>query len=171
VRAALIGLGANLPSIFGPPERSILAAADALSDRLREPVCLSGLWRSAPIPASDQPWFVNAVARAETALGPEAVLHMLQDIERAFGRDPGAPRNAARTLDLDLLALGDMVCAAAPILPHPRMDARAFVLHPLAEVAPDWTHPVTGRSVGALIAALPPQHIARVEVPPRDASA
>lgn len=166
MRTALIGLGANLPGPGGNSlERSILDAADALSDRLCVPVRLSGLWRSAPIPPSDQPWFCNAVARAETSLEPEALLHMLQDIERAFGRDPGAPRNAARTLDLDLLALGDVVRAEDPILPHPRMAVRAFVLRPLADVAPDWTDPRTGRNIGALISALPPQHIERMEVP------
>jgi 2-amino-4-hydroxy-6-hydroxymethyldihydropteridine diphosphokinase len=118
-------------------------------------VGLSRLWDSAPVPASDQPRFVNAVLRAEGAPDPAALLAALHGIEARFGRVRGE-RNAARTLDLDLLDLNGLIRAApAPVLPHPRLGQRAFVLAPLAEVAPGWRHPVTGETVEALLAALP----------------
>lgn len=116
---------------------------------------LSRLWDSAPVPASDQPRFVNAVLRAEGEPDPAALLAALHRIEARFGRVRGE-RNAARTLDLDLLDLNGLVRASPPpVLPHPRLAQRAFVLAPLAEVAPGWRHPVTGETVQALLAALP----------------
>lgn len=154
----LVGLGGNLDSPrYGPPRRTLEAALARLdADGIRV-VGRSRFWRSAPVPASDQPWFVNAVAAVETALAPRPLLDALLGLERAFGRRRTVP-NAARVLDLDLLAYGGRVSApgAIPALPHPRLAERAFVLHPLADVAPDWRHPVTGKSVAALIAALPP---------------
>ena len=90
---------------------------------------------------------------------PAVLLAHLLEIETACGRERGAP-NAARTLDLDIIALGDLVRHSPdPILPHPRADLRAFVLAPLADVAPDWVHPVLGLTAAALLAALPPQEI------------
>jgi 2-amino-4-hydroxy-6-hydroxymethyldihydropteridine diphosphokinase len=85
---------------------------------------------------------------------------MLMEVEAAFGRRRGRP-NDARTLDLDLIAIDGIVRSSPdPVLPHPRAHLRAFVLAPLAEVAPDWVHPVTGLTASALLAALPPQDIA-----------
>jgi 2-amino-4-hydroxy-6-hydroxymethyldihydropteridine diphosphokinase len=99
---------------------------------------------------------VNGVACLEGDIAPAALLARLQAIEVAEGRRRGAP-NAARTLDLDIIAMGDLVRAAPdPILPHPRAHLRLFVLVPLAEVAPGWIHPVLDRPVEALIAGLPP---------------
>ena len=91
-----------------------------------------------------------------TALSPHALLALLHDVERAFGRVRGAP-NAARTLDLDLLAYDDTVLAEPDglALPHPRMLERAFVLQPLAEIAPEWRHPVAQASAAELAARLP----------------
>jgi 2-amino-4-hydroxy-6-hydroxymethyldihydropteridine diphosphokinase len=120
-------------------------------------------YRSAPVPPSDQPWYTNGVARIDTDLGPAALLALMLRVEERFGRrrGGGGPRFAARVLDLDLLAYGDRVSGGAggeagPILPHPRLHERAFVLLPLAEVAPAWRHPASGRSVAELIRALPP---------------
>ncbi len=104
---------------------------------------------------SDQPWFVNAVAAVETQLSAADLLALLHRIEDEFGRVRSV-LNAPRLIDLDLLAFGRVVSAqGAPILPHPRMDQRAFVLRPLVEIAPAWRHPVTGLGLTALIKALP----------------
>ena len=92
-------------------------------------------------------------------IDPAVLLDRLMAVETACGRQRSTP-NAARTLDLDIIAIGDLVRAAPdPILPHPRAHLRAFVLAPLADVAPDWVHPVLGRTAAALLADLPPQEI------------
>jgi 2-amino-4-hydroxy-6-hydroxymethyldihydropteridine diphosphokinase len=158
----LIGLGANLPSRAGPPAATIEAALRTLEDSGVAIVARSRLYRSAPVPASDQPWYVNAVAAIETELSPRDLLAALHRIENSFGRER-REKNGARTLDLDLLAYHDLASPGgdgAPILPHPRMHRRAFVLRPLAEIAPRWRHPTVGGSVAELIAALPPDQIA-----------
>ena len=154
----LIGLGANLPSErFGGPRQTLEAALAELERRGVKVLRRSRWYESAPVPRSDQPWYVNGVAAVETALGPEALLAVLHDVEHDFGRVRGA-RNAARAVDLDLLAYGDLVRAGpeAPLLPHPRAAERAFVLLPLAEIAPGWRLPGRGETVEALAARLPP---------------
>ncbi|MCM0019537.1 MAG: 2-amino-4-hydroxy-6-hydroxymethyldihydropteridine diphosphokinase [Tagaea sp.] len=157
----LIGLGANLPGAFGAPAEAIEAALAALDRAPCRLVARSRLYESPPWPQpSDQPWYVNAVARIETALAPEALLDRLHAIEREFGRERGA-RNAARTLDLDLLDFDGIARAGAPTLPHPRLTERAFVLRPLRDVAPDWRHPADGRTLPQLLAALPPDTVCR----------
>ena len=159
----LVGLGANLPSpAHGRPRDTLLAALVQMERRGLRLGGRSRWYESAPVPESDQPWFVNGVVEIFTALDPAALLELLHAVERDFGRFRGEP-NAPRTLDLDLIAYGDMVRdRAPPILPHPRMAARAFVLLPLREVAPDWRHPVTGRSVEEMIRALPPNQAIRL---------
>lgn len=156
---AYVALGANLPGPHGPPEAGIRAAAEMLHAQVGPVRTVSSLWRGPPWPQpSDQPWYVNAVAWCDTALTPAEVLAALKAIEAAFGRDPGAKRNAARPMDLDLIDHGGAVLGPQGlVLPHPRMAVRGFVLRPLAEVAPDWTHPVSGASVAELIAALAPE--------------
>lgn len=155
----LIGVGANLPSAAGSPRRTCEAALAYLG-RLGIVVTGRSSWyESAPLPASDQPWFVNAVARVETSLSPSGVLAALHLTESAFGRMRTAP-NAARTLDLDLLDYRSQIRAAeAPLLPHPRMHERAFVMFPLRELAPDWCHPILGETAAGLAAKLPNQGI------------
>ena len=114
-------------------------------------------YESAPVPLSDQPWYVNGVAEVETELGPERLLALLHEVEAAFGR-VRREANAPRTLDLDLIAYGALVRGEEgppPVLPHPRMAGRAFVLLPLTEILPGWRHPVLGRSAAELAAALP----------------
>jgi 2-amino-4-hydroxy-6-hydroxymethyldihydropteridine diphosphokinase len=152
----LIGLGANLPSSAGPPESTILAALAALESHDVHIVARSRLYVSEPVPPSDQPLFVNAVAIVTTTLTPERLLARLHEIEASFGR-VRRERNEARTLDLDLLDFNALVrdSGVAPVLPHPRLDRRAFVLAPLADIAPEWHHPVSGRDAAELLAGLP----------------
>ena len=134
---------------------------------------LSRWYQTEPIPPSGQPLYVNAVAHLAVAArfaepDPAGLLAWLQEIEARAGR-VRAERNAARTLDLDIIGMGangQMVRAAPdPVLPHPRAHLRAFVLRPLIDVAPDWVHPTLGRSAHQLLAALPPQAIAPLRTP------
>ncbi len=119
-------------------------------------------YESAPVPASGQPWFVNGVAAVETELSAADLLALLHRIEADFGRERRV-RDEARVLDLDLLAYGDRVSAPGetPVLPHPRMAERAFVLLPLAEMAPGWRHPVSRLSAAEMAGQLPPDQVAR----------
>jgi len=119
-------------------------------------------YESAPVPASDQPWYVNGVVRVATALSPQEVLASLHAIEAELGRQR-VERNEARSIDLDIIAFGNMILngPTPPIVPHPRMVDRAFVLLPLADLAPDWRHPATGERISALIARLPRDQVTR----------
>ncbi len=163
-----IGLGTNLPLANQRSGTEILTdALAALVQRGLNVRAVSGFYRSEPVPVSDQNWYINAAAEFDTSLDPEGVLRVLHEVETAFGRTRTRP-NAARTLDLDLLAFGDLVRPAAgppPQVPHPRMQGRAFVLLPLADIAPGWCHPVTGASLSVLINRLPDgQRIEPLEV-------
>ena len=157
-----IGLGANLPHpTYGAPVDTLKAALADLGAREVEIQGLSPWYRSAPVPASDQPWYLNAVARIATNLPADRLLAVLHEVEEAFGRVRSAP-NAARRIDLDLLDFRGGITSGGPgkaTLPHPRMTARAFVMRPLADLAPAWRHPVTGTSIAALVAALPADQI------------
>lgn len=160
----LIALGANLPSRFGSPEETLEAAKAELVRRGVVVLRASSVWLTAPVPVSDQPWYRNAVVAVETALEPLALLAALKEIERDFGRSDTA-RNAARVIDLDILACGDLqVDEENCVIPHPRLQERAFVLYPLREVAEGWIHPVSGVSVAAMIEDLPAgQEIEKLE--------
>jgi 2-amino-4-hydroxy-6-hydroxymethyldihydropteridine diphosphokinase len=153
-----VGVGGNLSSPrYGPPVATCSAAVDALAALGIAVVGRSRWYRSAPVPNSEQPHYVNGVIRVETTKSPAELLCLLHAVEAEFGRERGK-RNAARVLDLDLLSYDDRVSpwASGVELPHPRMHERAFVLKPLAELAPDWRHPVIGGSVVQLLAMLPP---------------
>lgn len=157
-----IGLGANLPSPrFGPPRETLAAAVAALPRHGVRPLRQSRWYRSAPVPASDQPWFANAVVAVATELAPADLLAALHEIEHAFGRRR-ARSLQARAIDLDLLDHGGRVEAGRSlVLPHPRMHERAFVMLPLREVAPDWVHPVSGLHIDRLCSRLDRAQIAR----------
>ena len=149
VRVA-IALGSNL----GDRDASLRWAAGALAafvDRLT----LSSFIETAPVGVDDpQPLYLNAAATGLTTLGPRPLLGALQSLERARGRIR-ATRNAARTLDLDLILYGDITLdEPGLVVPHPRFRDRAFVLTPLAEVAGDMVDPVTGLTVRGLAARL-----------------
>lgn len=150
----LIALGANLPSRVGTPAATLRSALEILPQRNVAIEAVSPFYRSSAWPDPRDPAFVNAVARIATQLPPSGLLAALKDTERAFGREH-ARQNAPRTLDLDILDYGQRVENGPPVLPHPRLHERGFVLIPLRDVAPDWTHPVSGLSVDALIGWLP----------------
>jgi 2-amino-4-hydroxy-6-hydroxymethyldihydropteridine diphosphokinase len=115
-------------------------------------------YHSAPVPVSDQPWFVNGVARLETAYKPLELLGVLQQVESRFGR-VRERRWEARAIDLDIIAFDGVVMGHPAedsaqdklIIPHPRLAERLFVLRPLAEIAPDWRHPITGKTAEEMI--------------------
>ncbi|MGF1592874.1 MAG: 2-amino-4-hydroxy-6-hydroxymethyldihydropteridine diphosphokinase [Kiloniellaceae bacterium] len=153
----LVGLGSNL--ITERHSTSVQVLESAINSLAQKGILvdeISSWYRSAPVPASDQPWFVNAVARVSTGLAPADLLQVLHQVEAEYGRVRNLP-NDSRTLDLDLLAYGDAIISdpRGLVLPHPRLAERAFVLLPLAEVAPDWRHPVTGRTAAEMLETLP----------------
>jgi 2-amino-4-hydroxy-6-hydroxymethyldihydropteridine diphosphokinase len=150
----LIGLGANLPSALGPPQATLEAALAALEKNDVVIAQRSAWYRSAPVPAGDQPWYVNAVVAVVTRLGPVELLTLLHRVETRLGR-VRRTRNEPRAVDLDILDYDGQVRADAPVLPHPRLHRRGFVLLPLRDVAPAWRHPVSGAGLADLIGALP----------------
>jgi 2-amino-4-hydroxy-6-hydroxymethyldihydropteridine diphosphokinase len=154
-----IGLGSNQPSKLGPPQATLEVALGRIAQEGGRIVARSRFYKSAPVPASTQPWYVNAVAALETRLPPEDLLILLHRIETELGR-VRREKNEPRGIDLDLLAYDGFIRQSAPILPHPRMHERAFVLLPLAEIAPGWIHPGLGVPLEKLIAKLPPGQIA-----------
>ena len=157
----LIAIGANLPAPDGSAPlatcRRAAAALDAVPGlRL---VGLSRWFQTAPVPPSDQPDYINGVASLRGTADPATLLAALQAIEARSGRRRG-PADAARTLDLDIIAMDALRRDAPdPVLPHPRVHIRGFVLAPLLDVAPEWVHPVLHRPAAALLAALPPQGV------------
>ncbi len=138
---AFIGLGSNLEDPHSQLQRAFAELGRLPETRL---VARSSLYRSAPLGYPDQPEFVNAVAEIETALTPQALLQALLQIERRHGRERTF-RNAPRTLDLDVLLYDDKQLHEHGLtIPHPQMHLRAFVLHPLLEIAPDAVIPGMG---------------------------
>ena len=155
----LLGLGANLPNErYGTPHETLLAALAALEAAGVRIAARSRWYDSAAWPDPSQPRYWNAVVAVETGLDPVALLALLHQVEAQLGRArDGRVRNAPRTVDLDLLDYDGLVRKGpeVPVLPHPRMQERGFVLLPLRDLAPEWRHPVTGASVDSLISALP----------------
>ncbi|MBZ8117289.1 2-amino-4-hydroxy-6-hydroxymethyldihydropteridine diphosphokinase [Roseovarius sp. LXJ103] len=182
-RVCLIALGANLPSKLGAPKETLSAGLAALGAEGLRVAEVSAFYASPCFPAGAGPDYVNAAARLETDLGAAEILAALHRVEAQMGRER-VRRWGRRTLDLDLISLGDQVhpdpvrhaewrnlplaaqMERAPdelILPHPRMQDRAFVLIPLADVAPSWVHPILGRSVAQMVADLPKEAVEEVQ--------
>lgn len=170
----LIAIGGNLP-FRGLATRDVVqSVVEFVSERIGRIGAMSRHFQTPAFPAGHGPDYVNAALSVETLLSPQEVLRILHEIEAEFGRERDS-RWGRRTLDLDLIACGNKVLPdvaqwrhwadldlkdqmrLAPdqlILPHPRMQDRAFVLAPLMDVAPDWVHPVLGRNVAQLFAEL-----------------
>ncbi|MCO6384971.1 2-amino-4-hydroxy-6-hydroxymethyldihydropteridine diphosphokinase [Oceanicola sp. 502str15] len=183
VTKALFAVGSNAPSHVGSSNVTVLSAISAANTESLTILAKSRLFETPAFPAGAGPDFINAAVVAETTLSPEAVLAHLHKIEADHGRVRDR-RWGPRTLDLDLIGWGEAVRPDRPtwrrwarlspvsaaretpaelILPHPRLAERAFVLVPLLDVAPDWCHPVTGRSVAQMAAALPEAERAAVK--------
>jgi len=154
----LIALGANLPSPAGSPTATLRAALVRLEERGVKILSVSSFYETPAWPDPAQPAFVNAVAAVESTLQPVELLTLLHGVETDFGRLRSAP-NAPRTLDIDLLDYDGKRMTDGVMLPHPRMAERSFVLVPLAQVAPNWRHPVTGEAVGDLLVRLPDREV------------
>jgi 2-amino-4-hydroxy-6-hydroxymethyldihydropteridine diphosphokinase len=149
--AVIVALGCNLAGAYTSREALLEAALVALPQEGLDPVAVSNWWRSAAWPDPAGPEYLNGVAIVRTALSPQEVLAALHRIEARFGRARGEA-NAARTLDLDLIAYGRAVMDDDLVVPHPRAHERLFVMGPLAELASAWTHPVIGDTASHLAA-------------------
>mgnify|MGYP000498278692 CR=1 FL=1 len=142
----LIAMGANLPHPkYGDPLNTLVEARKELVAMGLDIVGSSSWYRTAPVPISDQPWFVNSVLWVSSNLAPESLLTILHEVEEKFGR-VRVDKWEARLLDLDLVAYNDRVTenqhqAEGLVLPHPHMHERAFVMVPITELDPGWMHP------------------------------
>jgi len=152
----LLGLGANV----GDPRAQLERALDGLRAFVHD-LRASSIYRTEPVGYANQPDFLNLVARGTTQLSPTELLERILRLEREIGRERTF-RNAPRVIDIDLLDhAGQVSDDPRLVLPHPGIPTRGFVLHPLAEVAPEWVHPVLGKTARELLSAAP--KIERVE--------
>jgi 2-amino-4-hydroxy-6-hydroxymethyldihydropteridine diphosphokinase len=144
----VLGLGSNL----GDREAAIAGALSRLAARGFHASRLSSLYLTEPVGGPPQGWFLNAVVAGETRQLPDELLASCLAVEQELGRVRGVP-NGPRTIDVDILFFGTLRRAGpAPVIPHPRLHERRFVLEPLAEILPDLVHPVLERSVSELLA-------------------
>jgi 2-amino-4-hydroxy-6-hydroxymethyldihydropteridine diphosphokinase len=157
---AAIALGSNLDSEFGDREANLREAIKRIG-ALGEVRAVSSFYDTEPVGYLEQPRFLNGALVLETELEPVALLRGLLSVERAMGRErathqvgaAAAVAKGPRVIDLDLLLYGDRVMVTEELtLPHPEMQERRFVLDPLAEIAPEWVHPVLGKTAGELLA-------------------
>lgn len=144
-----LGLGSNL----GDKRANIARALDLLAATCRV-IRVSSLYKTDPVGFKDQDWFLNCVAKADTKLGPAALLEALKSIEQEMGRKERV-RNGPRVIDLDILLYEDRTFDEdGLVIPHPRLHERLFVLAPLSEIAPSLVHPVLGKTIAELARSL-----------------
>jgi 2-amino-4-hydroxy-6-hydroxymethyldihydropteridine diphosphokinase len=156
---ALLALGGNVGDVRATFDRAVAMLCEGGEVRLE---VRSADYRTPPWGVTDQPAFVNCCLRIDTSLTPRALLTRTQSIETALGRNrPAERRWGPRTIDIDLIAYEDVRCAGPDLtLPHPRALDRAFVLVPLAEIAPDWV--IDGVTIAAALARLDPGGIEKL---------
>lgn len=153
---AAIALGSNLGSQWGDPARNLREAVRRIGE-LGQVRALSSFYETAPVGYTDQPNFTNAALLLETELEPLLLMRALLGIERAMGRDRSAavPAKGPRIIDLDLLLVDSVVLDTPELtLPHPALAERRFVLEPLAEIAPEMRHPVSGKTATQMLREL-----------------
>lgn len=151
--AAVVALGGNVAGDYGSSEALLEAALARFAEAGLPILRRSSWWRSAAWPDPSDQEYRNGVVLVEARLSPEALIRTLFMLENEFGRMRSV-RNAPRTLDLDLIAHGRIVSDDPELtLPHPRAHERLFVMGPLAQIAPDWRHPVLGRTAAELAAS------------------
>ena len=143
---AYLGLGANL----GERQNNIMKAIELLGRRVTVERT-SSLYETEPVGYREQPKYLNAVCQIITLIEPEKLLKLAKEIESALGREPGSP-NSPRPIDIDILLYGSQVINTPELtIPHPRLEERAFVLVPLAELAPELVHPVSRKTIKKLL--------------------
>ena len=156
MKQAFIAIGGNLlPEGYDDLFQLMAEAISVLKAEPLEVIAQSQWYETAPVPISDQPWFLNAVLKTETSLSSHDLLARLHEIEAEFGRVRKV-RNEARILDLDVIDYdGQIVDDGVINLPHPRLHLRAFVLYPIRDLDPQWHHPILQKSIDQMIDEMP----------------